>query len=657
MEKEEKNEQKPEDFSVITVIPISRSGFKSSLSYFSPIPVEIGSVLNVSMRGKKIPALITDCVSAREAKTLIKTNDFELKKIEKPEINFSLPKGFIEAVKETSDWHASPFGQTLSALLPKQTLAVLENEKMSIEKTEETCKKELTGDLVIIQTDDEDRIAHYRSIIREEFARKSSLLVVLPTIEDVKYFVQSLEKGVISYTSVFHSRLTKKRFSEEWTRAKEESHPMLLVATPSFLVLPRNDIKTVIVERESSRAWTPKNEPFIDYRFFIENFFGKKGAKIIFGDRLLRIDTLYRYKKGEISELVPSKWRPLVSATTTKIDMRNKKTDTPVFDKKDEPKFKIISEELSELIKYTKEKNARLFLYTTRRGLAPNTVCADCGTVVSCANCKSPLVLHVENIAETGAKNYYLCHKCGERIETENKCLLCGGWRLFPLGIGADKIADEIKTIHPDINLFRLDKDLIKTPKGAEEVVKKFYNSPGSILLGTEMAIYYLRQKVEHTGIVSLDSLLSIPDFRIRERIMNIILSVRELANEHFLLQTRKPDDQIFEFAVKGNLTDFYKEEIEGRKHFDYPPFAVLIKTAVAGGPKSVALALEWFREEFKEWTPHLFRSPAKIKNGGIIGNTLIRLSREKWPNKNLLAKLRSLPKEWLIQIDPENLL
>jgi len=37
-------------------------------------------------------------------------------------------------------------------------------------------------------------------------------------------------------------------------------------------------------------------------------------------------------------------------------------------------------------------------------------------------------------------------------------------------------------------------------------------------MLGTEMALSYLREKIGNAGIISLDSFFSIPDFRINEK-------------------------------------------------------------------------------------------------------------------------------------------
>ncbi len=41
--------------------------------------------------------------------------------------------------------------------------------------------------------DKEERFTHYKSLIREEFARKQSVFFVLPTIEDIRRMKSQLE--------------------------------------------------------------------------------------------------------------------------------------------------------------------------------------------------------------------------------------------------------------------------------------------------------------------------------------------------------------------------------------------------------------------------------------------------------------------------------
>ena len=114
-------------------------------------------------------------------------------------------------------------------------------------------------------------------------------------------------------------------------------------------------------------------------------------------------------------------------------------------------------------------------------------------------------------------------------------CHIVVGWNLMPLGIGIDTVYEEIEKIFSNrkVKIFKLDKESAKTKNGAEKIIKEFRRkSAGSILIGTEMAFFYLKNKVPLSIIASFDSLWSIPNFKMSEKIIQIILSIINNTNE-----------------------------------------------------------------------------------------------------------------------------
>ena len=70
-------------------------------------------------------------------------------------------------------------------------------------------------------------------------------------------------------------------------------------------------------------------------------------------------------------------------------------------------------------------------------------------------------------------------------------CKVCGSWKLGTVGIGIDLIDQKIKDRFPEVKVFRIDSDTTKTEKKVIDTIAQFYSSPGSILLGTEMALKF----------------------------------------------------------------------------------------------------------------------------------------------------------------------
>jgi primosomal protein N' (replication factor Y) (superfamily II helicase) len=629
---------------IIHVIPISRGIGKETLSYFTSANIPHGSIVEVPLRNRSIPALVVGSESAESLKSQIKSAPFTFKKIEATKNTQFLTPQFLDTVKQSAEHFSATSGAVLSSILPS---VIVENvKKISTVAARE--KIPARQEKFIVQADDEERFANYRSHIRQEFARKASVFFTVPTVEDAKRAQKFLEKGIEPYTFVIHSSLPKKKLLETWNRIHTEAHPILIIATGAFLSISRQDIATIIVEKENSRSYKTHARPYLDIRTFAEILSEKTGSKLIMGDILLRTETLWRYHAGELIELTPLKFRSLSTAEQTLVDMRKYVHGGGVG-------FKILSDEIEALITKNKDNNERLFFLCARRGIAPSTVCGDCQSIVMCNNCSAPVVLHKSKKGDD--YSFFLCHRCGERRTTEEYCKICGSWKLGTVGIGIDLIEEKIKDKFPDVKLLRMDADTVKTEKTAQDVIEKFYTSPGSILLGTEMALLYLHEKIENSAIISIDSLFSIPDFRIHEKIFYTMLRLRGLTTKNFVLQTRNAEEKVLEYSLKGNLIDFYRDEIKEREAFGYPPFNTLIKITLEGEKEAIVKEMEGLQNTLEPYQVDVFPAFTQTVRGKHVLHGLMKIAQSNWVDKVLLMKLLSLPQHISIKVDPESLL
>ncbi|MFA5291054.1 MAG: hypothetical protein WC385_01945, partial [Candidatus Paceibacterota bacterium] len=255
------------------------------------------------------------------------------------------------------------------------------------------------------------------------------------------------------------------------------------------------------------------------------------------------------------------------------------------------------------------------------------------------------------------SEHLFLCHKCGQIVEIEDNCPNCHGQRFALLGLGTEKIEEEIKNHLPTLKVFRLDSGSAKTASKAREIVADFYSSPGSILIGTEMALNYLGEKVENAALVGLDHLFTKPDYRLGEKLFSELLRLRLLISKRLFIQTRNPDEKIWQYVLSGNLLDFYRDEIEERRELGYPPFKVLIKISREGKKDEIKKDMTQLEKSLAEWQPISYPSLIKNQKGLPISNILIKLPAAAWPNKKLLTLLKSLPPTFIIRVDPESVL
>ena len=672
---------------IVTVHPIQRSAFKETLTYWSPHNFNAGSIIFVPLRNKNVPALVENCVNAQEAKIDIKNAEFVTRKIESKKTITAVSPSLVKACQAVSKEFAYPVGAIIKTIIPECAIAYAEeginkknkavslskpeltehvqkqnpNIKIAIESNEDEGDENSNDwtiepssrDIYAFQTNTADRYGAYKSIIREEFAKRKSVIIIAPTINSAEEIYEELSRGISDYAYILHGGLNKKKQTETWDKALNDPHTVALITTPSFTGLPRTDIATIIVEKESSRNYITMFKPFFDYRFLFERWSKELRARLIYGDVLLRVDTLYRRERGEIFDFFPISMRIENRPKTIIVDMAEpirKDKAKKDKDKINSKNLSIFSEELESQIEYAGKKNEKIIVFTARRGLSPQTVC---GTTVTCEVCEAPVVLHNSKVEN---KRNFLCHHCGRERSAMEGCKNCTSWKLITLGIGSDTIYEETVKRFKNRPVFRLDRDSAKTDKQARDIAKKFNESQDGILIGTEFSLNYLKP-IKHVAIASLDSLFSLPDFRINERICHILLQAQTLAEEYLLIQTRNATHPLLGYIQSGNLNEFYKSEISDRKALLYPPFMTFIKITMEETKSVAAKEMGKLQVWLEKWNPTIFPAFIPSIGGKSILHMLISVTPKSWPDEELRNILTNLPPDFTVSVHPESLL
>lgn len=625
---------------VVRVIPVTKGAFTETLTYFTTKPVVPGSIVAIPLRSKTIPGIAVEVRSLEEGKADLKTLGFKMKKIDRIITDRFFTAPFIRAVEKASEFHASPVGLVLASLLPTALLADLARHGGEV-----SSKENLLKDQTVIQANHEERLGYYKSLIREEFAKKHSVFIVFPTTAHLDYAIENLEKGIEKYTVVLTTALGKRQLVTNWKRAASDKHPLLILATPGFLMLPRQDIGVYILDEEQSTHYRMPTRPYVDVRRFILDLAKEAGTRVVLGATSLTVETLHKRESGVFNSPLPVKSRYVQEQKQYLIDRRA--PGSGEFGKH----LTVIASQTKMLIEDALERRKNVLLFGHRRGIASMTICNDCGSYLSCARCQSPLVLH-----ESAEGNFFLCHRCWKERPADATCDYCKSWRLVPLGIGIERIREEALKLFPKARIFSFDRDSVASHKEAIERAAEFFKTSGSIMVGTEMVLPYLKSGIDTAIAVSIDSYFAIPDFRINEKVFHTLLSLRDVAKNAFVIQTRKPERALFDRVVRGNLADFYRDELRDRERYDYPPYKLLIKITREGKEAEVVKDMEFLERELASWRPALYPSFSAAPGMQKI-HLLLRIEPALWPHKELSSILRSLPPQFTVSIDPEDIL
>lgn len=630
---------------LVHVIPIVRGIAKEQLTYFTRKGIRPGMLVRVPLRNKQVLGVVASAEQVLDVKTKIKQYDFPVKKIESLYVDPFFTPSFMGAAEESSLYFATTIGAVLHRLVPRSILTDIDTLDTP-HNTSTTRETATLHDTKVLEGNYPTRLLQYKNIIRESFARKKSVYLCASTIAEVERLGTDLEKGIEPYVYVLHSTLSQKEIRARFQKASMDTHPIVIVATGSFFSLPRTDLGTIILERESSRFFKLQSRPFIDIRIFAEIYAKKLGAQLVLSDMPLRVETYWKAQEQASSLLSELRSREESKTEHVILDMRPEKNS-----QKRNSSFTPLSPQVEELLVRAHERKERVLVFNARRGIAPTTLCEECGSVVLCTNCSAPAVLH-----KGKKENVFVCHKCGDLRSAKERCYTCRGWKLKPLGVGSERVKSAIADIKKE-GLFAIDADTTTTHRQARNVAKAFYDTAPAVLVGTEMVLPYLEKQIDHVVVTSIDALLSLPDPFVSERVFGMLLTLRRLSRTSFVLQTRQPDLPMLSYVCEGSLKKFYNMEIQDRKQFNYPPYTILIKISVSGVRPKVIKDMEQLEKTFSEYTFHIYPAFTKVAKGKFSLHALIRVARDAWPDKKLLALLIALPVYMRVDVAPQSTL
>ncbi|MEK7628764.1 MAG: hypothetical protein AAB421_05130 [Patescibacteria group bacterium] len=617
---------------VVHVYPVLRGTPLERLSYFSREAYARGSLIEIPIRKKIVTGIVARSEPVAHARGMVRTSDFAFAKLPPGIARHLCGELFVDAIEQVSAKGTGTPGALLASLLPQALLA----EEIMLAPCE---KRELGFEEQLLQRGRTERFDIYRTLAREAMARSSSLVVIVPTAQDVEALSLVLSTGLPESALVkLHAALPKKILRETMQKTARSAEPLLMVATPSFVWLTPPKTAAVVIEREASDHYHRDERPYADMRDIVRAYARTRGVTLICADSVLSIATRHSLEQGTVAEHQPLTHSIRTTPHTSLVDMREYKTNG-------RGEFIAVSRELAQVVKDIGHEQSRLFILSGRRGLASSVICGDCGLGILCKRCGASMTLHTA-AGKKDTPTKFLCHHCRFFDDSEALCTACTSWNLKALGAGSELVEKQIRAI-TTLPVFRLDSDTAKTPKSAQKITHDFLSQP-SIMVGTAQALAFLPERIPHSAVVAIDSLLSVPDYSIEEKLFGLITSLIERTEKSLLVQTRSPDQATIRDALGGRITEFHTRERAQREQFGFPPFAALVTIGRFGNRQTVTRDMALIMQRFSPFSPVLL--PARLgKDRGT--EAFISIPKKAWPHTELLAQVRSLPPSFRVQI------
>lgn len=646
---------------ILHVIPIARSLETEVLSYFSVKKVSSGTMVTVPLRKKKIHAIVLDTLPVSDLKSQLRGASYQLRNISEIHEVQIFSSAFLKTAQTIKNFYATTTGKILNTTIP----AFLLKDLSSFNRVEHI-QSNPSFHLRILQRPLNERIDYYKTLFREKMFHDQSLHIVCPTRDHSEYIFNQLKKNNEAQCFLFHGGMTKKKFSESYAKLASLEKSSLIISTPNFVDIPQYHTSTLVIEHESSDYYRQIPAPYLDMRYFLQEYAKNAGYECICADGIIRPESWVKVQQGHAEPIEPFhkkifKEGDLVLTHQSK-KIAGKQSDIERHKEltKDK-KFQTLSDEARQYIKDGILQKEKIFLFVHKKSLAPTVVCQDCGNIVRSPDSGYPFSLYTrKNSQSKKTERIFICHMTGETIPAFDTCQFCKSWRMIPMGIGAQKVHEEITKLFPKTKVLLLDGKHTPTKKKQQELRKEFQESKKSvILIGTSMAVDTI-PNFDRSVIVSLDSYFARMSYSIHQQVLGIIKTLCEKTIHPLFIQSRNILDEALSILTSGMYPDYIETELAERKDYRYPPFATLCVISKIVKKEQVKTSYQNMHQLFKIYDPQIIIQPT-AKKGVLQVIVVLQLDQELWnlghQDPKLQERLYSFDRNTTIHINPKNIL
>ncbi len=416
----------------------------------------------------------------------------------------------------------------------------------------------------------------YLRAVDEALRAGRQALVMVPEISLTHQILARLRGRFGDGLAVLHSGLRPGERLEQWERLRAGATP-IAVGARSALFAPLENLGVIVIDEEHDAAY--KNDE--GFRYHARSLARARGRQapcpIILGSATPSLDTRFAAERGELKRLVLGKriaGRPLPAVEI--VDLAQEQDRAPRGRKV------VLSTALRGAIAAALADGGQSILFLNRRGYSTAILCFQCGATERCTNCDIALVYHASD-------RNLRCHYCDYQIQPPDRCSKCGAPDTALLGVGTQRLEEEVRSHFPKARIARLDGDTAKRRGFAEGVLRGLRDRSIDILVGTQMvAKGHDFPGVQLVGVVVADTGLHLPDFRAAERTFQLLTQVagragRDAVPGRVIVQAFDPSHYAIQPVRDHDYERFYTEELRHRRELGYPPFGRLIRVLITG--------------------------------------------------------------------------
>jgi primosomal protein N' (replication factor Y) len=490
----------------------------------------------------------------------------------------------------------------------------------------------------------------YLRAAAQALARGQGVLVLVPEIVLTPQVVARFIARFGERVALLHSALAAGERFDEWRRVLDGAAD-IVIGSRSALFAPLERVGLVVVDEEQEPSYKQESDPryhAVDTALELGRI---SGAPVVLGSATPRVVTYHAAREGgaltllELRERVGELALPSTTIVDLRLELRSGNRST-------------LSRALRSALQETVSRGEQAMLYLNRRGFATIVLCRDCGHVVKCPACEIPYAFHGDGSL--------LCHRCGRReARAPERCPACGSARIRQLGVGTQRVEEEVRSAVPGARVIRLDRDAVRARGAHARAFERMRSGDAQVVVGTQMlAKGFDLPGVTLVGVVNADTVLNLPDFTAAERTFELVTQVlgrsgRGSAGGRGILQTYLPEHYAIRSAAAHDYASFAEAELAGRRRFGYPPFGKLVLLSTQAKRldtverRAEGLA-RWLREAAGNDAEVLGPAPAfAAKRAGSYRAQIVL----RGPDPERVLDRVTINAEWTVDVDPMTLL
>jgi primosomal protein N' (replication factor Y) len=423
----------------------------------------------------------------------------------------------------------------------------------------------------------------YLNAIEASLAMGRGALLLVPEIALTPAMAGQFYARFGDRVAILHSAFSDSERADQWRRIRAGG-ASVVVATRSGVFAPVRDIGLIIIDEEHDASYKQEETPRYHGRDVAIVRAQALNACVVLGSATPSLESRFNAGSGKYTLLeMPDRiaGRPLPEVRI--IDMRQEFLETR--------RQAVFSRALLDGLGERLVNKEQAMVLLNRRGFSSFVTCRACGERIQCANCAVTLTFHKRD-------RRLLCHYCGYAEKIPSICPKCSSDHVQFLGMGSERVEDELHGHFPEARIARLDRDTVTGKRHFEDILHNFRERNFDILVGTQMiAKGHDIPNVTLVGVVSADVGLGMPDFRAAERTFQLLTQVAGRAGRGDLpgvvyMQTINPDHYAVRLAAEQNYGAFYEKELQFRRFMKYPPFSAMANILVRAANQEQALRM-----------------------------------------------------------------